>query len=134
MDRETFEQAVRADGFLEWAEVFGNLYGTPIPTPPSGTDVVLEIDVQGAGQVRQKFPGAVLIFVSPPSRAQQESRLRSRGDDEAVIARRLAKADAEESMGRKMADHIVINDDLERAVAEVAGIVEKHRAGRARSE
>ena len=117
-------------GFLEWAEVFDNLYGTPIPAPPDGADVVLEIDVQGAQQVRDQHAHAVLIFVEPPSRGAQEARLRARGDDEAVIARRLAKADAEEKVGREIADHIVVNDELRRAVAEVAGIVEKYRSSR----
>ena len=107
--------------------MFGNLYGTPIPTPPAGSDVVLEIDVQGAQQVRQRFPDAVLIFVEPPSREDQRARLRARGDDESVIARRLAKADAEEAVGHRIADHVVVNDDLGRAVHEVAGIVVTHR-------
>lgn len=130
VDRETFLEHIAAGGFLEHAEVFGNLYGTPVPTPPSGSDVVLEIDVQGAQQVREKFPSAVLVFVEPPTRAAQEARLRSRGDDEAVIAKRLAKADAEEAIGHAIADHVVVNDDLERAVAEVAGIVSSHRRDR----
>ncbi len=131
VDKETFEAHIAADGFLEYAEVFGNFYGTPIPTPPAGSDVVLEIDVQGARQVEAKFEGAILIFIEPPSRDAQESRLRSRGDDEATVARRLAKAAAEEEVGHQIADHVVVNDELERAVAEVAGIVEAHRAARA---
>lgn len=128
VDRDTFLGHVEADGFVEYAEVFGNLYGTPKPTPPSGSDVVLEIDVQGAQQVRAKYPDAVLIFVEPPSREAQEARLRSRGDDEETIRRRLAKADAEEAVGHEIADHVVVNDWLERAVAEVAGIVASRRS------
>ncbi len=131
VDRATFEAHATAGGFLEYAEVFGHCYGTPIPTPPEGSDVVLEIDVQGAQQVEAKFPDAVLIFVEPPNRAAQEERLRSRGDDEATIARRLAKAEAEEEIGHLIADHIVVNDALERAVGEVAGIVVRHRGDRA---
>ena len=131
VDRKTFEEKVAEDGFVEHAEVFGNFYGTPVPTPPAGSDVVLEIDVQGAQQVRAKYAEAVLIFIEPPNRAAQEARLRSRGDDEAVIARRIAKADAEESVGHAIADHVVVNDWLERAVAEVAGIVVGHRQRRA---
>lgn len=131
VDRATFEAHVATGGFLEHAEVFGHCYGTPIPTPPSGSDVVLEIDVQGALQVESKFPDAVLIFVEPPSRVAQEERLRSRGDDEATIARRLAKAEAEEEIGHRIADHVVVNDALERAVGEVAGIVVRHRGDRA---
>ncbi len=130
VDRATFLAHVEADGFLEYAEVFANLYGTPIPTPPSGSDVVLEIDVQGAQQVRIRYPDAVLIFVEPPSRLAQQDRLRARGDDEAVIAKRLAKADAEEAVGHQIADHVVVNDLLERAVGEVAGIVAAHRLRR----
>ena len=132
VDRPTFEAHLRADGFLEWAEVFDHLYGSPIPTPPDGTDVVLEIDIQGAQQVRVKHPDAILIFVEPPSRDHQEERLRGRGDDESVIVRRLAKAAAEEEIGERIADHVVINDNLERAVSEVAGIVDTHRKGRIR--
>ena len=130
VDRATFFAHIEADGFLEHAEVFGNLYGTPIPTPPAGSDVVLEIDVQGAQQVRQRFPDAILIFVEPPSRDDQWARLRARGDDESVIAKRLAKADAEEAVGHRIADHVVVNDDLGRAVHEVAGIVGTHRLAR----
>lgn len=130
VDLPTFQHHIGENGFLEYAEVFGNFYGTPVPTPPAGCDVVLEIDVQGAEQVRRKYPDAVLIFVEPPNRAAQEARLRSRGDDDAVIAKRLAKAEAEEQIGHEIADHVVVNDWLERAVAEVAGIVEAHRAKR----
>jgi guanylate kinase len=127
VDRSTFEAHIDAGGFIEHAEVFGNLYGTPVPNPPAGCDVVLEIDVQGAEQVRTRYGSAILIFVEPPSREVQESRLRGRGDDDAVIAKRLAKAAAEEAVGRRIANHVVVNDELERAVAEVAGIVDAHR-------
>ncbi len=130
VDRPTFEAHVAANGFVEHAEVFGNLYGTPVPNAPSGSDVVFEIDVQGAEQVRAKFPDAILIFVEPPNREVQEARLRGRGDDAAIIAKRLAKAAAEEAVGRRIANHVVVNDDLERAVAEVAGIVDAHRKRR----
>ena len=131
VDGETFRRHVAEHGFVEYAEVFGNFYGTPVPTPPAGCDVVLEIDVQGAVQVREKYPDAVLIFVEPPNREAQEARLRSRGDDDVVIAKRLAKAEAEEEVGHRIANHVVVNDRLERAVAEVAGIVEGYRASRA---
>jgi guanylate kinase len=131
VDRPTFEAHIAVQGFVEHAEVFGNLYGTPVPNAPDGCDVVLEIDVQGAEQVRAKFADAVLIFVEPPSRDVQEARLRGRGDDTEVIAKRLAKAEAEEAIGRRIANHVVVNDELERAVAEVAGIVEAHRFTRA---
>jgi guanylate kinase len=107
--------------------VFGHRYGTPWPDPPPGHDVLLEIDVQGAAQVKDRQPEAVVVFVEAPSRAAQEARLRGRGDREEVIARRLAGAAAEEEAGRALADHRVVNDDLDRAVEEVAAILESYR-------
>ncbi len=126
-DRSTFEAHIEADGFLEWVEFLGNYYGTPLPTPPEGADVLFEIELQGAESVKQRFPESVLIFVEPPSRNAQEARLRSRGDVEETIQKRLRKAEGEEVLGHEIADHIVVNDDLERAVAEVAGIVSLYR-------
>ena len=127
VDEETFEEHARGGGFLEWATVFGHRYGTPVPDAPPGHDVLLEIDVQGAAQVRERRPDAVVILVVAPSREAQEERLRNRGDDETVIARRVAEAQREEASGRQLADHVVVNDDLSRATDEVAAIVEAHR-------
>ncbi len=127
VDRAAFDANLAQGGFLEWAEVFGHRYGTPWPEPPAGADVLLEIDVQGAAQVKARDPDAVLVFVEPPSRQAQEQRLRGRGDPEEVIARRLAAAPDEEAAGRALADHVVVNDDLGRAVEEVAAILELHR-------
>jgi guanylate kinase len=127
VDRPAFDARVAAGGFLEWAEVFGHCYGTPWPEPPAGHDVLLEIDVQGAAQVRSRHPGALIVFVEPPSRRIQEQRLRGRGDREDLIARRLAGAPEEERAGRALADHVVVNDDLDRAVEEVAAILESRR-------
>ena len=127
VDRATFEKRAAAGGFVEWAEVFGHLYGTPLPEPPAGHDVLLEIDVQGAEQVRARTPNSVVILLLAPSRAAQEDRLRGRGEDEETVARRLAEAEREEGKGRQLADHVVVNDDLSRATEEVAAIVEAHR-------
>jgi len=129
VDRATFEERIHAGGFLEWTEFLGNYYGTPTPEPPPGRDVVLEIEVHGAQQVRARHPDAVLIFVLPPSRAEQERRLRGRGDPDDIVARRLRKADEEEPIGRAISDHVVVNDDLASTVAELASIIAKHRAG-----
>jgi guanylate kinase len=129
--RDQFMARVAADGFVEWTEFAGNahLYGTPTMEPPDGSDVVLEIDSQGAIQVKERYPDAVLIFIAAPSREAQERRLRLRGDDEASIQKRLAIAADEEKLGRDIADFVVVNDDVERASKELAGIVEACRDG-----
>ena len=130
VDREAFDDHLAAGGFLEWAEVFGHRYGTPWPEPPPGDDVLLEIDVQGAAQVKARHPDAVVVFVEAPSRQAQEERLRRRGDPDDLIARRLAGAPQEEEAGRALADHVVVNDDLAAAVEEVAAILEACRSPR----
>jgi guanylate kinase len=127
VDRVEFEKHVAEDGFLEWAEFLGNLYGTPHPHPPPGKDVFLEIDLQGAAQVRARHPEALIILLLPPSTEVQAQRMRERGDDEAEIARRLEKGAREERDGRALTPFVVVNDDVDRAVAEVAGIVEAQR-------
>ena len=128
VDRDAFEAHVAAGGFLEWVTFLDYLQGTPLPDPPPGDDIVLEIDLQGALQIKEKFPDAVLILLTPPSREVQEARLRARGDHPDRVAQRLEIADAEESEGRRVADHVVVNDELNRAVEELAGIVERHRS------
>ena len=131
VERTAFERKAASGGFLEWNEVFGELYGTPLPDVPPGVDVLLEIDVQGARDVKRSMPDAIVILILPPSRQVQEARLRGRGDPEETIARRLARADEEEANGLALADHVVVNDDLGRAVDEVVGILDSHRQRRA---
>jgi guanylate kinase len=125
--REEFLAEVERGGFLEWAEYLGNLYGTPMPDPDSPIDVILVIEVQGAAQVLDKVPGAVMLLVVPPTREAQADRLAARGDPPEQIEKRLAAATAEEARGRELAHHIVVNDDVSRAAAEVASILASHR-------
>ena len=126
-DRATFERRLAAGGFLEWTEFLGHYYGTPLPDPPPGADVVLEIEVDGASQVKAIRPETLLIFVLPPSREEQERRLRSRGDDAERVVSRLRKADEEEPIGLKLADHVVVNDDLETTIDEMLRIIRAAR-------
>ena len=126
-DRESFEHRLAAGGFLESTEFLGNYYGTPTPEVDDGRDVVLEIEVNGARQVKAKHPEAILIFLLPPSREEQQRRLRGRGDPEDKVEQRLQKALDEEPIGLAMADHVVVNDDLDRTVAEMSAIIERCR-------
>lgn len=128
--REEFERHIAADGFLEWTDFLGNYYGTPLPAPPPGQDVVLEIELQGAKQVRERHPDALLIFVLPPSRDEQRQRLTGRGDAPEKVLERLRKAEDEEPEGQSLADHVVVNDDLERTIAEMTEIIEHERLAR----
>jgi guanylate kinase len=127
--RADFMARVAADGFVEWTEFAGNghLYGTPTLDAPTGDDVVLEIEIDGASQVKARYPHAVLVLVVAPSPEVQAQRLRARGDDEASVQRRLAVGADEERRGREMADHVVVNDEVDRATQELAGIVDQHR-------
>jgi guanylate kinase len=127
-DRASFEARRDRGGFLECTEFLGNYYGTPVPEAPPGRDVLLEIEVDGAQQIRRRNPEALCIFVLPPSRDEQERRLRGRGDPPDKVAARIRKALDEEPVGRAMADHVVVNDDLDRAVAEIAQLVAAARA------
>jgi guanylate kinase len=124
---EEFRRRVEAGGFLEWAEYLGNLYGTPTPEPPPGSDVLLEIDLQGAEQVRAKRPDAVVVLLLPPSLDVQRARLVARGDPDAHVERRLEKGREEVERGRLLADHVVVNTDLARTLEDLAGIVAKTR-------
>lgn len=130
-DEAEFRATAAEGGFVEWAEIAGNLYGTPQPDPPAGCDVLLEIDVQGAAQVRENRPEALCIFVEAPSAAEQESRLRSRGDPESHIAKRLALADSERILAYELNAVHVVNDSLDEAVAAIGALIEEARQERA---
>lgn len=123
-----FDRLVEEGAFLEWVEVFAERYGT-LATPllgdlEEGRDVILDIDVQGAATVRKRAPAAVLVFLVPPSRAELERRLRSRSTERDLgLRRRLERAGCEMSQAGWF-DRVVVNDDLERAAAELAAIID----------
>ncbi len=135
---EEFEAMVSRGEFLEYARVFGkHSYGTPKKwleeSRAKGLDLVLEIDVQGAAQVKEKLPESVAIFILPPSRAELERRLRSRGQDsDEEIARRLARARAEIEAFGKYYDFCVMNQDVEQAGREIEAILTAVRCSRPR--
>ncbi len=123
LSREVFEARVAAGGFLEWAEFAGNLYGTPREPVESrlaeGRPVLLEIELEGARQVRRSFPAGFQLLVKPPSFEELERRIRGRGSEsEASIARRLERARVELAAEPEF-DAVLVNDDLERALAEL---------------
>jgi guanylate kinase len=127
VDAAQFRGHIAAGGFLEWTEFLGNLYGTPLPEPVEGSDVVLEIEVEGAKQVKAQRPDALLIFVLPPTRTEQERRLRQRGDLEEKVADRLHKAESEEPVGLELADHVLVNDNLDDTIDELLRIIDGAR-------
>ncbi|MCA1650773.1 MAG: guanylate kinase [Acidobacteria bacterium] len=130
--RERFEEMIAADAFLEWADVFGNLYGTSAADAErdlaAGRDLVLVIDVEGARQVRRRCPDMVGVFVMPPSFAVLEHRLRGRSQDtEAAMQHRLRTARAEVAAVTEY-DYVVVNDELEACVDRLRAIVLAERA------
>ena len=136
VSRPEFEGMVARGEFLEWADVFGNLYGTSRRETDArldaGSDVVLVIDVQGARQVRQRMRDAGAVFVLPPSFEALERRLRGRSQDSSgAIARRLETARSEVEAVREY-DYVVVNDELDRCVSEICAIVTAERARRDR--
>jgi guanylate kinase len=134
ISRPEFEEMARHDDFLEYANVFGNYYGTSRrflrQAEEKGTDLLLDIDVQGADQITRKIPGAVSIFILPPDRQKLEERLRSRGQDaEQVIQRRLATASREIENYAKY-DYILVNDRLEDSIDLLQSVVLAERMKR----
>ena len=132
IDDEGFDWLIADSELLEWAEIFGHRSGTPArpirDVRREGRDALLEIDVQGAGIVRRQVPDAVLILLVPPSMAELERRLRTRAtEDEDKLARRLARAEEEIAQAERF-DHVIVNDDVERASSQVAAIIEASRS------
>ena len=137
-DRENFEETIRRNGLIEYAQYCDNYYGTPRAyveqQMQAGNNVILEIEIQGALKIKEQFPESLLIFVTPPSAEELRHRLVSRGtESEDVIAKRLARA-AEESEGIEAYDYIVVNDDLDICVEEVHQLVEASRRVPVRQE
>jgi guanylate kinase len=137
LSRSEFEKMIEAGELVEWAEVHGNLYGTPRrnldAAAARGEHVVLDIDVQGARQIRERVPEAVLMFVLPPSAAALWGRLTARGTEALDEVRRRLTAASGELAEAEHFDYIVVNDDLDRAISRVRAIVEaeSHRPLRA---
>jgi len=127
VDEATFRDRIAQGGFLEWATVLGELYGTPIPSAPDGYDVVLEIDVQGARQVLERCEDVVCVLLVPPSSEHQAERLRARGDPEDSVRRRLALGAKEVEEGQQFADAVVVNNDVDEAARELAAIIDEAR-------
>ncbi|AFU18406.1 guanylate kinase [Actinobacillus suis] len=126
-----FEALIEKGHFLEWAEVFGNYYGTSLPmiekSLAQGIDVFLDIDWQGARQIRQKLPNVKTIFILPPSRAELEKRLFGRGQDSAeTIAKRMGEAISEMSHYNEF-DYVIVNDDFQTALGELKSILTAER-------
>ena len=131
LEKADFENRIAQGAFLEYASYNGNYYGTPkAPVEQKraqGIDVILEIEVQGAMQIKKKRPDAVMVFIAPPSFEELASRLRGRGtEDEAKVQKRLETAKGELEQKDKF-DYVVVNDTVDRAVDEIKGILASRR-------
>ena len=131
-DREHFEETIKQNGLIEYASYCDNYYGTPRAyveeQMAAGKNVILEIEIQGALKIKEKYPESLLIFVTPPSAEELKHRLEKRGTESPeVIAKRLARA-VEESEGIEAYDYIVVNDDLDTCVKEIHRLVDVARS------
>jgi len=127
VDRSRFEAAIAAGELAEWAEYGGNLYGTPkaeLDRRDRGDDVLADIEMVGARAIKEAYPEAIMVFIAPPSLAELERRLRSRGDTgDEDVRRRLGVAEAQMQEAQVLFDHVVVNDDLVTAIDRVADIL-----------
>lgn len=133
---EEFEEKIKNDELIEYAGYVGHYYGTPKQyveqNLSAGRDVLLEIEIQGALQIKKKYPDALLLFFTPPDANELKKRLTGRGTEDAeTIKKRLARA-AEESTGMESYDYLVINDEIDTCIEEIHHIIqsEKHRVSR----
>ncbi len=128
VDREQFRRAIEAGELVEWAEYGGNLYGTPAAALEQvlaeGRDVLLDIEMVGSRIVKQKFPDAVMVFITPPDLVELQRRLRARGDtSDGDVSARLAVAESQIQEAAELFDHVVVNDDLSAAIGRVTDIL-----------
>ena len=137
MDRDTFEGLIRNGDLLEWAEVHGELYGTPRDNlrraQGEGRHLLLDVDVQGARQLRELEPDAVTVFLLPPDYGRLVSRLRGRGSEDGETFRRRMRTALAELAEGSLFDYVVVNDDLEETVRRVEDIISAERHSVARS-
>jgi len=138
IDRVSFEQMIERGEFLEWADVYGHLYGTNCNQVEreraAGHDIILEIDVQGAASIREKIPDAVSIFILPPSFELLRGRLLARGTDSAeALEKRMRGAPSEVEQYRHF-QYVILNDDINRASQQLAAVIYAERARRERQE
>ena len=138
VDRPAFEAMIRQGEFLEWADVYGHLYGTNAKQVAreraAGHDIILEIDVQGAASIRQKVPDAISIFILPPSFALLRQRLVARATDSAADLERRLRGAASEVEQYKYFQYVILNDDIDRASQQLAAVIYAERARRERQE
>jgi guanylate kinase len=132
VSKDEFQRRIKNGLLLEYAEVFGNFYGTPKDkvdeAVAAGKVVLLEIDVQGGKQIKKLYPDTVTVFITAPTEKELAGRLNGRGrDDEATVKRRLSEAAKETAIAKKDYEHLVVNDKLDIAVNEITGIIEKAR-------
>lgn len=132
VSREEFEERIKHNGFLEYAEFVGEYYGTPMDYIESqmdrGKEVIVEIEVQGALQVRERIPEAIFIFIVPPSRKSLINRLKARGtEEESKIQERISKAEREFGLAYKY-NYIVVNDQVENAADRIYAIIRAEHA------
>ncbi len=138
ISRDEFEERIRNNEFLEYAEVFGNYYGTHCSTldraRAAGKDLVLDIDVQGARQLMEKIKDAVSVFILAPSRDELENRLRSRSEDPDEVIRRRLKEAAREIGNYRKYDYILVNREVDASVAQLNAIIQAERVRMERME
>lgn len=128
VSQQQFRDHVAAGGFLEWVEFLDYLQGTPLPQPPEGHDVLFEIDVAGAKQIKEMYPEAVLIFIDAPTAQEQRRRLESRGDNAERVQQRLDTAIAERAAAKELDCLEIINDDIELTTERLRDVIEQARS------